>query len=233
MSASFWKCHEHVAHLDLDCFQATLDATRPADGLMLSGAPGDRAIHAKLLGLVLPRHRPGDVESLVECSARRDDMVIAYQGSTGRPFRVDAVWRALRGGPAEAFLAAVDLIVSVRTELLDSRPEVGVQSVLPVAVTFCPPGPAEAPGCTIWRLPGEELSYAEMIIPADFHDDEAAPDAPGGGNRLRRRLFPRSLEKGVILRARCAGLSCPAATIARAAACYAAFAAAAPPLDAF
>ena len=57
---------------------------------------------------------------------------------------MDAVWRALRGGPAEAFLAAVDLIVSVRTELLDSRPEVVVQSVLPVAVTFCPPGPGKA-----------------------------------------------------------------------------------------
>ncbi len=94
--------------------------------------------------------------------------------------------------------------------------------------------PADGPGCVLWRLPGEELSYVEMISPGDFHDDEAALDAAAHGSRLRHRLFPQSLEKGVLLRARVRGAFLPRADdCSRAAACYAAFAVAEPPLDAF
>ena len=81
--------------LELDCFHATLDGARPADGLTLSGGPGGRGIYAKLLGLVLPGHGGGDIES-PQWNAYGAFMVISYQEATGRPFRVDAVWRARR-----------------------------------------------------------------------------------------------------------------------------------------
>jgi hypothetical protein len=66
----------------------------------------------------------------------------------------------------------------------------------------------------IFRLPRCDFSYAEMIHAADFqHDQFAAGKTPDGGCRptLEHRLFPGTLEKGVILRSRIRGLFVPRA----------------------
>ena len=95
--------------------------------------------------------------------------------------------------------------------------------------------PADGPGCVVWRLTGSELSYAEIIHPADFHHDEVQWAAPAGSARVRlgHRLFPESLEKGVILRRVRGIFSSRQNDLEIAAAAYAAFAAAEPPLDAY
>jgi hypothetical protein len=252
-----WTCDKNVAELQLDSFQATLDAARPGIGLVLCGPWGSQAIHAQLLGLAIALHRPGEVNWPGECYVRGDDLVVAYQESALRPLRplrVDAVWRALRPGPADRFLAAVELIVSVRTELPNSPAIAFAQSELPGGAMFrllgtSPPHcdalalapsdllrlvPADGPGCVLCRLPEVELSYAEMVHPADFQSDEVSLSPLGAVARLCHRLFPQSLEKGVILRSRVRGVFLPRENdVALAAACYAAFAAAEPPLDAF
>ena len=128
MDASVWHCEPPLARLQLDSFQATLDATHPAAGLAHIALPSGQTLDANLLGLDVPLYRPEDAGALLECYAHGMDLVIAYQESALRPFRVDAVWRAIRPAPGDNFLAAVDLIVSVRTDLLDSQPAVMVQS---------------------------------------------------------------------------------------------------------
>jgi hypothetical protein len=255
MDAAVWQCEPPLARLQFGSFQATFDATRPASGLTRIAVPGGQMLDAMLLGLEMPLHRPGDAETLLECYAHGMDLVTTYKESAGRPLRVDAVWRAIRPTPGESFLAAVDLIVSVRTDLLESWPGVVVQSILrgtkasrlraldpPRSTPLTLPAdgplilePADGPGCILWELPAAELSYAEMIHPADFHCDEAAREASAGGmTRLRHRLFPEALEKGVILRARVRGVFLSRQDDSRvAAACYAALAAAEPPLDVF
>jgi hypothetical protein len=87
-------------------------------------------------------------------------------------------------------------------------------------------------GCLLFRLPGGELSYAEMVHAADFqHDELSWEDRPHGVLRIAHRLFRTSLEKGVILRARVRGVFLPRQNDAAIAAeCYAAFVAADPPL---
>ena len=232
---------------------ARLDLTRPADGLLDIVVVGKPWHAARLLGVVaapLPEHA---ADTPTESHVRGADLVVAYEASAHRPVRVDALWRAVAPAVGDKFLAAADLIISVRTHLLDSRPELAVQGVLPaceiVRLTALDPiacqpvpYPANAPivigrengvGCLLFRPLGHALSYAEMVHPADFQRDELPCGAPGSHEvRIAHQLFPMSLEKGVILRARVRGIFVPRVDDARIAAeCYAAFTAADPPLD--
>jgi hypothetical protein len=179
-------------------------------------------------------------------------MIVAYEESSRSPVRVDAVWRAVAPAAAANSLAAVDLIVSVRTHLLDTHPNLAVESVVPASDVFrlsasqsavCEPlgladkgpiaiDPDRGAGCLLFRLPGDLVSYAEMVHPADFQHDELSRGVSGDRTlHIAHRLFRTSLEKGVILRARVRGIFVDRRDDARAAAaCYAAFAAADPPL---
>jgi hypothetical protein len=128
---------------------------------------------------------------------------------------------------ASGVLAGVELIVSVRTEVLHARPQVTIRSVFPAAAVKCLPssdatdllpqavatggiaimeGPASG-GCLLFRLPDALASFVEMVHPTDFrHDELRAPSATSGAFQLEHHLFPQSLEKGVILRSRLRGI---------------------------
>jgi len=252
MHTQMWQLIERRATLRMTGLAARLDLTRPADGL-LDVAVGGRPWHAaRLLGVVAVALPQDAADAPTESHVRGADLVVAYEASAHRPVRVDALWRAVAPAVGDRFLAAADLIVSVRTHLLDSRPELAVQSVLPaceiVRLTARDPmagaalphpenapaafGPENGAGCLLFRPPEQSLSYAEMVHPDDFQRDELHCDAAGSREvRVVHRLFSMSLEKGVILRARVRGVFVPRCDDARIAAeCYAAFAAADPPL---
>ena len=136
-------------------------------------------------------------------------------------------------------------MISVHTQLLDSRPELVATSSLPLAEVFrlveAESGsferlvasadsplviePAGGPSCLVFQPPGAELSYAEMVHPADFWRDELTGSVDGQpGLRVRHHLFAGRLEKGVILRARLRGMFVPRRHDLRVVAgCYAAF----------
>ena len=78
-----------------------------------------------------------------------------------------------------------------------------------------------------------DLTYVEMIHPADFQHDAVGEDNPEGRTlRITHHLFRTNLEKGVILRARVRGVFLSQQNDAKVVAqCYARFAAADPPLS--
>jgi hypothetical protein len=150
-------------------------------------------------------------------------------------------------------LAALELIVSVQTSLLESMPALTVNS--DTAVTellrltdvnrsrfetieaqsssrFDADG-SPAPGCYLFRLPLGEFSYAEMVHPADFRGSTLTPADHSRRVRTGHALFRQFLEKGVILRARVRGVlvtrTRDAETVAL---CYRVFAGGEPPLTA-
>lgn len=257
MSLPVWQLEEHQARLRLDQWTARLDLSRPAEGLLdirsASGAFGD----LRLLGVEIPSCTPADGRSVIERHVRGADLVATYRESEGWPIRVDALWRAVAGPAPKRSLATVELVVSVWTYLLEVRPELAVQSVVPTAevlrlvdadsARFELPGadtsiglrgrplaiePAAGPGCLVFRLPETDLSYAEMVHPADFRHDELThgPDSTQAA-RVRHRLFSEPLEKGVIFRARVRGIFCHRQDDTQiAATCYRAFAGEEPPL---
>ena len=54
-------------------------------------------------------------------------------------------------------------------------------------MTIAPP---DGTGCLLFRMPGSDLTYVEMVHPADFQHDELSWDASGGDTlRIAHRLF--------------------------------------------
>ena len=94
--------------------------------------------------------------------------------------------------------------------------------------------PDSGAGCVLFRMPGFDLSYVEMVHPADFQCDECVRNESNGDVAgMAHRLFRTNLEKGVILRARVRGVfSNRSDDMKIAAQCYAAFAGEDPPLGA-
>jgi len=242
-----WGLCGPAARLQVGPLEAALDLNRAADGLMdlcLAGAPLPAA---RILGLTAPQvalGRPADY------GCRAADLAAVFPVAEGRTIQVDAMWRATDARPGDPFAVAVDLIVSVRTESSDVRPELCVQSVLPAACALrldqaeaprwerllCGAGGASRrqlePGCCLVRLPDRPWSLALMVHPRDFCCDEIQEGAaPAAAVELRHRLFPCRLERGVILRARVRSALLPQdGDQERAAATWAAWAACEPEL---
>ena len=182
------------------------------------------------------------MERYVQC----DNLVAAYRESPAWPVRVNSRWHAGLEGP----LAVLDLVLSVRTPRLDSRPELMVHNtvkadgvwrlVSPDCGRFEPCSSVSAlqgtdrgvPGCLLFRLPGDAWSCAAMVHPDDFtRIDLVAGEREPGVFRLAYDLFSGRLEKGVILRARLRCVLLPRdGDLSLTAAHYASFIVAAPPL---
>ena len=253
MSHSNWQLDDRFARWKSDAFSAQLDFASVVDGLhRLAG--GDIAVGfagARLLGIEIPSLASGGAVLPTEEHARASDLAVVYAPTAAWPVRVDVLWRVPVGCDERGASAAVELIVSVRTELLECRPALSVQTSLaadevlrladassrqyrPLTASRRPQlSPAEGPGCLLFRRAGRPVSYAEMVHPSDFHHDELDSETDQRpAIRIRHRLFSQRLEKGVILRARIRGVFCPRDTDeATVAATYCDFAAADPPLD--
>ena len=250
MASPVWQLDQHNARLHLAQLAAAIDLARPGEGLIGVGLGPHSLGNARLLGVDIPSLGAGDAESLIERYVRNSDLVAVYKESESWPVRVDARWRAVAPPASNGPLAAIELVVAVRTQLLDGRPEVSVQTAVPAAEvlrlvddrtarfeTLGREGPSVVEpgggtGCLVLRLPQSDLSYAEMVHPADFLQDRLQGSTNSDRMvHLRHRLFQSPLEKGVILLARVAGVFLRRNDDTRIAAeSYAAFASAEPPL---
>jgi hypothetical protein len=213
-----WRdLNDRQARLSQERFQATVDCWNPQDGLRDVQIDDQPLAGVNALRLELPAITRGDD---VERYVRGGDLIASY---ADRPFprmRSEVYWRAA-AHQRHGALAAVELIASLQTDLLDSHPELAVQSNLIVSEAYqlsqfdgeqftpvVPPtadAPADdAPRCYLFRLPGRQFSYAEMVHAAEGGQSSWEGWLHGADYRmeLRHQLFARTLEKGVILRAR-------------------------------
>jgi hypothetical protein len=178
--------------------RASFDALSPDLGLGEVSFGGTPLAGSRFLGIEL---EVGEPAVLTEFYQRGRDLVVRYAQTDERVFAVTAYWRA---GLLEAERMRhphIDLIVSVETSLLDSRPLLAAKSFLLVAkesVLSCPPG------YLLGRFDEPGVSYAEMCHPEDAIIPAVAE--AGGGVKVTTWLFGRPLEKGVILRSRLRGL---------------------------
>jgi hypothetical protein len=222
-----WRIEQNLATLSRPALRATLDLARPHDGLT-SVAYRDRPFSGHLLGVAVEPNQDSCAGSLVDSYARVGDLVATYAQTPTRPTRVQVYWRTVAEIADSAGAEAVDLQVSVQTSLLDAAAVVVAQSRLNTsethrlidvdAVRFEPIDlpttvrrkltPADGPGCLVFRSASGDMSYVEMIHPADFHEDALVREFDGMIS-LSHDLFVSSLEKGVILRARVRGLFLP------------------------
>ena len=224
MSASPWSLDGHIARVEAGPLRALIDLRDPAGGLQevqLGGQP----VRANLLGVLLEPHVPtSPADAYVRCK----DLVATYPASDCGLLRVQVYWRC----QVHLSWLAIELQVSVQTDQLGIATPLVAHSQLEavqatrlsdaarasVAPLSLESGaqqelaPQDGPGCLLFDVPASNWTYVEMIHPADFQGDRLAIAAtPGGARRasLEHRLFPGSLEKGVILRSRVRGLFIP------------------------
>lgn len=247
MAATYWSVTAHDAQrLRLPHCTATVAPHQPQYGLQDVSIDGAMLPSTQLLGVDLG---PAGNTAPADCYVRGADLVVAYANAPRPELRTEIYWRSV-AQPAAGALAAIELLASVQTSLLDSQPAIEVRSQLPDADVWtleanqsarrilpAAPGASQitTAGCHLFRLADAELSYAQMVHPADLEPARlsrvALGDSRPAGWQLCHPLFASRLEKGVILRARVLGALLPRESDeALARAIYAAFAAETPPL---
>ncbi len=220
-----WQVNERTACLRLARSTATVSLEAPERGLGDWTIDGQPISSARLLQVGLPHVEQPHERALVEHYIRGNDLVATYVERPGPQMHTQIYWRAVEPSSA-ATIAAVEVLVSVQTNLLDSCPRVVMRSELNASEVFrltdANRGDFEpltaprrdfriaagAPACLVFRLGGHRLSYAEMTQHCEGEStslDVAAAD-DSCHVEVRHGLFSQRLEKGVILKARALGV---------------------------
>jgi hypothetical protein len=219
--ASFWTLpDEGFAQLAVGAVTALVDPPWPNRGLShvrVNDQVFD-AMTARLL-VITPQDDPPIWHArLVDRYVRGNDLVATYTGNDSWPYAPQIYWSAEPEAADGAALGSLSVVVSIQTNLLDTHPRVFVRSGIPAdellmvrvsgrdtivdtpadGVQLLDAG-SSAHGL-VWRLPGGEMSYAEMMPTSDIRQLEIRRGGPGC--MARWELFSEFLEKGVIRRAR-------------------------------
>jgi len=227
MYRQVWQLEDKVAKLDGHCFSALIDLVHPTSGLVDVEVASKRFANVSLLGVDVPSFSSRDADEHIDPYARGSEMVVNYGAREPWPIDVGVKWHVMSSHELEAAIAAVDMVISVRTRLLSGSPELSVRSSVPASDvlqlvdadtlefrSLVPPThsahvlrPDAGIGCLLFRIGDSDLTYAEMVHPLDFQCDElhGSTDLDSIAT-VQHRLFQDKLEKGVLLRARVRGV---------------------------
>lgn len=230
--APFWSLQANVGRMRCNALKAEIDVTRPHLGLRTAQLR-DKRLSGEQLALV-PSDGPATwPATLADTYVRGRDLVASYSGVESWPYSPTVYWSTDEdvnadevGRNSGEILAALSLVVSIQTNLLDTHPRIDVRTSLPaddvvlvsvvgdeMLVDSHVDGPQSLDPRTnacglIWRMRECDLSYAEIMPTSDFH---LLAVTRGDANSVQARweLFSEFLEKGVIRRARLQSLFVP------------------------
>ena len=168
---------------------------------------------------VLPDNSQIWPADLADAYVRNRDLVATYAPSAAWPYAPQIYWRAEPLTPNGVAIAALSVLVSIQTNLLDTHPLLSAASQLPadevLSIASGDQSPQYEPLARgthsiqsdasthglVWRLPGGQISYAEFATASDFQQ-LTVEVAPNNLCTSHWQLFADFLEKGVIRRAR-------------------------------
>jgi hypothetical protein len=240
-----WQLSGEIAALEVRNLKASIDLAAPHLGLRNLCAWG-HPLAGFVLGVPIDTGDQQQGATLADHYQRGRDLVAQYEQTDDRPFRATVYWRALDLVQGIR-VAAIELMVSVQTNLLDSTPQLYARSRVeaaraigvdnsseselpsPIGDLSQEKGAACAPACVVLPLRSVDATYCEMIHPSDWRGLEA--QRIDGGVELAWSLVGHFMEKGVVRRTRVRGMFLPGRpehTLVRD--LYAEFAASPPPL---
>ena len=205
---TYWTINSTLARLNIPVLTGEVDAAYPWRGFELAAS---KAPHVALLKVQTRAIDADAPEAMLDLYQRGEDLVATYAETAERNVR-----RKFIGADIDAAhdAAGLEVILSAQTSLLDSQPATHVGSALPPgeAIVLNERGTpvefdAQSPRAVLFRPEYFAMSYLEMVHPTDFAGVQL--ENLGGLNSVRWRLFPESLEKGVIRRGRVRGLFLP------------------------
>jgi len=223
-----WSLCGLIGQLQRGPFGGTIDVSRPDLGLQ-DVMIRHELIRGSYLNVIrgMPASNPisdrGDSTSwrspVADAYVRGNDLVASYQSIDEWPYSPQLYWQADLPGSVGGVAASLSLLVSLQTQLLDTRPQISVVSRAPTAelmqiamneggkASVKPIGseecwyPTGASCCVIRRLPNTSFSYIEVIASSDFCEATVSSNDDGTAS-VTWHLFSEFLEKGVIRRAR-------------------------------
>jgi hypothetical protein len=200
-----WILTGNLAKWQNESIVLAFDQSKPGDGINVLHPATQSSF--RLFGLMSPTS-PGTLEPPEAITPCGSTLRASFPESDSLSVETHLAWSVL---DLETAIVGIDLVVTIGTQKLDAQPQVNLCSQVGNADTLVPENvenrrPSEGPSCTLFRLGETDLSYCEMLHPAEFHSTEASQDLETGGAILRHHLFSCPLEKGVILRARLRGL---------------------------
>ena len=211
-----WKFRQPIGELLAGALAANVDAGNPQLGLHKIRLRS-HLLEGTLLAAVANDAAAWPAK-LAEAYVRGDDLVASYSPSADWPYAPQIYWSAGPGIASSGVLAAVSLLVSIQTSLLDTHPVVSVHSELSAGEVFSiGRSSADARALDLaggkrviradsgshgllWRLAGDEFSYTEFASSTDFRE-LGVERTHDGTIRSGWQLFAEFLEKGVIRRA--------------------------------
>jgi len=210
LSQARWRLSGARAELSVGRYTAYAEITRPDLGWKVEVA--GRPLAGDFWQVRLPWLRRMQPE---ECYIRGQDLIVTYPLHPDRRVQPQAYWRVVGGGSADTL--SLELILSMQTDRLDSDPRVLVRTSLEASAWWhLDSAERLRPLCSramvLDRSHGKPVLaamtnfgfYVEMVYPGDFHQARLA--CVRGMARVSWRLFPESLEKGVIRRTRLRGV---------------------------
>jgi hypothetical protein len=202
MQTTYWQLDGHTAKLTLPRLSLAFNANQPGDGLKNIRVL-DRYWNGRLFGVTGPIQTAAKCE-LADWHIRGDDLVACYE--TGQPdaARIDLLWHVAKSAEGDPQIARIDLLVSIRTDRLDWRHDVRLESVVPAAEECW----EYSQNSSFFAGNDWDWSLGLMVHSSDLRRRElkTALGLPGA-RLLQHELFSTEmLEKGVILRARAAAL---------------------------
>jgi hypothetical protein len=221
--ASFWTLFRQAAAKENCELKALVNLDRPDEGVVAANnaAPG-RDFRLLSISATDAGNWPA---KLVDSYSRGNDLVTSYAGTDGWPFSPQIYWTGESIDVAGVALHTLSIMLSIQTDLLDTHPKIVVRSSLPtdevlrvsvagdeLLVDSHADGelhinPQATACCQLWRLPGGELSYAEIMPRSDFR--QLSVERNDHMATSRWELFSEFLEKGVIRRARLQAMFLP------------------------
>lgn len=199
--------------------EATADAPKTAARLGDAAAGLTVGVGLRVLGVAVPAGcQP------TEAWARGADLTAVYEPGDSRALRVTAMWRLGEEAPAHGPVSSWQLVLSAQTSLLESAAELTVLADVADAGALTA---GEWHGNAVtWEGDGNQDARCVRICPGGngsgpclviaIHPDDSGvlecSQTPAGGVEVRCRLFPSSVEKGVLLRSRVLAALGPAAS---------------------
>lgn len=193
-----WQLEGSKARLETSKLQCELDLASPERGLtgvagVLESKRSFQAVGAAMMQLTMPSKST----QLADAYVRGNDLVATYEESIDHPCRPQVYWRV--EDVSDFF--GIQLIVSVQTSILHAIPRLTVTSQVA--------GPAQLldNGIALVALRDSDVCYVEIADESNVESTVVHDET-----QITRQLFPGSLEKGVIQRARILGCFLPADT---------------------
>lgn len=207
-AAASWRHDGLRLHDDRGIVAATLDLAAAASGICLAGGrDGETDV---LLGIAL-----GGRAGLTDHWIRGGDVTAVYESEDDRRLRTLAMWRLIA---ATVGTQAWVLVLSAQTSLLQTMANVGVVSRVrgdlemhaaagSGRLEFGPADSGVTTTAVLVRLPAPAGGFRDAsrsLLLAVHPEDRGLLTATASGGRvdIDCRLFPATLEKGVLLRSR-------------------------------